>query len=81
MLTKNMPELRLVNGSRGVAVDFEERSCDGVYGVSSGVYRCPVVQVDSPHHRLYMHMYILPRYILTGYILYGIYAWSLLGEW
>jgi len=46
LLTKNMPELRLVNGSRGVVAGFEEVHCDP-YGVPAGKYLCPVVQFDS----------------------------------
>ena len=46
LLTKNMPELRLVNGSRGVVVSFQEVRCDG-FGVPQGQYTCPVVQFDS----------------------------------
>ena len=46
ILTKNMPELRLVNGSRGVVVGFEETWCDS-YGVPAGQYQTPVVKFDS----------------------------------
>ena len=46
LLTKNMPELRLVNGSRGVVVDFADAHCDS-YGVPAGKYHCPIVQFDS----------------------------------
>ena len=47
LLTKNMPELKLVNGSRGVVTGFEERQCGGGYGVPEGTYRCPLVTFDS----------------------------------
>ena len=46
LLTKNMPELGLVNGSRGVVVGFEEVHCDS-FGVPSGKYLCPIVAFDS----------------------------------
>ena len=47
LLTKNMPELKLVNGSRGVVTGFEERQCGGGYGVPDGTYLCPLVAFDS----------------------------------
>ena len=47
LLTKNMPELKLVNGSRGVVTGFEERQCGGGYGVPDGRYLCPLVTFDS----------------------------------
>ena len=47
LLTKNMPELKLVNGSRGVVTGFEERQCTSGYGVPDGRYLCPLVTFDS----------------------------------
>ena len=46
LLTKNMPELKLVNGSRGVVAGFEEVYCN-TYGVPAGNYTCPVIKFDS----------------------------------
>jgi hypothetical protein len=37
LLTKNMPEMRLVNGSRGIVLGFRETLCDG-YGVPPSTY-------------------------------------------
>jgi ATP-dependent DNA helicase PIF1 len=47
LLTKNMPELKLVNGSRGIVTGFEQRACGGRYGVPEGSYVCPLVTFDS----------------------------------
>jgi len=46
LLTKNMPEMRLVNGSRGIVLGFRETFCDG-YGVPPSTYTCPLVRFDS----------------------------------
>jgi len=46
ILTKNMPEHRLVNGSRGVVRGFVSQQCEG-YGVRPGTYNCPAVRFDS----------------------------------
>jgi len=46
LLTKNMPEVHLVNGSRGVVVGFADQWCDS-YGVPAAEYHCPIVQFDS----------------------------------
>ena len=47
MLTRNRPEMNLVNGSRGVVVDFTEAFCEGGYGVPKGNFLCPVVKFDD----------------------------------
>ena len=47
LLTKNLPELKLVNGSRGVVTGFEQRVCGGRHGVPEGAYVCPLVTFDS----------------------------------
>ena len=47
LLTKNLPELKLVNGSRGVVTGFEQRACGGRHGVPEGAYVCPLVTFDS----------------------------------
>ena len=47
LLTKNMPEFRLVNGSRGVVTAFEQLHVQNEYGVPAGDYECPVVSFDS----------------------------------
>lgn len=47
LLTKNRPDLRLVNGSRGVVTGFEESLVEGTYGVPSGSYSCPIVTFDT----------------------------------
>ena len=47
LLTKNLPELKLVNGSRGLVTGFEQRVCGGRHGVPEGAYVCPLVTFDS----------------------------------
>ena len=47
MLTKNMPEQRLVNGSRGVVVGWREQDSGGEFGVPPGAVLSPVVRFDS----------------------------------
>jgi ATP-dependent DNA helicase PIF1 len=47
LLTKNRPDLRLVNGSRGVVTGFDESYVDGSYGVPSGRYMCAIVTFDT----------------------------------
>ena len=49
MLTKNMPEQRLVNGSRGVVVGWREQDSGGEFGVPPGLgaVLSPVVRFDS----------------------------------
>jgi ATP-dependent DNA helicase PIF1 len=47
LLSKNMPERGLVNGSRGLVTDFVDVPCHDVYGVAPGTYTCPVVHFDN----------------------------------
>jgi len=47
MLTKNMPQHRLVNGSRGVVCGFMEQNVRDGYGVAPRVYKCPLVRFDT----------------------------------
>ena len=48
ILTKNMPEHGLVNGSRGVVIDFQTKvRVVGEYGVSDGRYSAAVVRFDT----------------------------------
>ena len=48
MLTKNMPEHRLVNGSRGVVVGYVEQDSGGEYGVPPGAILSPLVRAPPP---------------------------------
>ena len=52
VLTLNRPALNLVNGSRGVVVDFQSTCLadggpNGSFGVPGGTYVCPVVRFDN----------------------------------
>ena len=42
-----MPDVKLVNGSRGVVVGFESTLVADEFGVPPGKYTCPVVSFDS----------------------------------
>ena len=46
LLTKNMPDRNLVNGSRGIVLRYVEQHCDG-FGLPAGTYTCPVVRFDT----------------------------------
>ena len=46
LLTKNMPDRGLVNGSRGYVLGYAEQFCDG-WGLPAGKYVCPLVRFDN----------------------------------
>jgi ATP-dependent DNA helicase PIF1 len=66
ILTKNMPQYGLVNGSRGVVAAFVTAAVHATgegfsYGVAAGKYNCPLVRFDNG-----VELAVLPHTVFQG---------------